>query len=161
MLWSDLFIGISLSEVSHNSVSNQWTWLQAVMNMLVGNFQPIWNWWWGFSTVMFVNTLSWSSNRLIFFGIYEYYLLLCSGICLYMVVGQLDWNFTYSGRIFWQTAIKMYKLVGEERFLLWAVCSIQLQVLPAFFVVCCPVNVMFSCYASNHFKDWSFGTFLW
>ncbi|GAB4860256.1 hypothetical protein Ancab_011737 [Ancistrocladus abbreviatus] len=27
-----------------------------------------------------------------------------------------------------QTAIKMYKLVGEERFLLWAVCSIQLQV---------------------------------
>ncbi|KAL6003064.1 N-alpha-acetyltransferase 25, NatB auxiliary subunit [Asimina triloba] len=28
-----------------------------------------------------------------------------------------------------QTAIKMYKVVGEERFLLWAVCSIQLQVL--------------------------------
>ncbi|KAL9320101.1 hypothetical protein ACSQ67_011940 [Phaseolus vulgaris] len=28
----------------------------------------------------------------------------------------------------WQTAIKMYKLVGEERFLLWAVCSIQLQI---------------------------------
>lgn len=28
----------------------------------------------------------------------------------------------------WQTAIKMYKLAGEERFLLWAVCSIQLQV---------------------------------
>lgn len=28
----------------------------------------------------------------------------------------------------WQTAIRMYKLVGEERFLLWAVCSIQLQV---------------------------------
>ncbi|KAG8494892.1 hypothetical protein CXB51_012353 [Gossypium anomalum] len=27
-----------------------------------------------------------------------------------------------------QTAIKMYKLVGEERFLLWAVCSIQLQI---------------------------------
>ncbi|OVA02810.1 Multicopper oxidase [Macleaya cordata] len=27
-----------------------------------------------------------------------------------------------------QTAIKMYKLGGEERFLLWAVCSIQLQV---------------------------------
>lgn len=27
-----------------------------------------------------------------------------------------------------QTAIKMYKIVGEERFLLWAVCSIQLQV---------------------------------
>ncbi|KAH9309985.1 hypothetical protein KI387_037896, partial [Taxus chinensis] len=27
-----------------------------------------------------------------------------------------------------QTAMKMYKLVGEERFLLWAVCSIQLQV---------------------------------
>ncbi|CAN7032690.1 unnamed protein product [Brassica oleracea var. botrytis] len=27
------------------------------------------------------------------------------------------------------TAIKMYKLAGEERFLLWAVCSIQLQVL--------------------------------
>jgi len=25
----------------------------------------------------------------------------------------------------------MYKLVGEERFLLWAVCSIQLQVLPS------------------------------
>jgi hypothetical protein len=47
----------------------------------------------------------------------------------------------------------MYKLVGEERFLLWAVCSIQLQVLPAFSVVCCPVNVMFSCYARNHFKD--------
>lgn len=33
----------------------------------------------------------------------------------------------------WQTAIKMYKLVGEERFLLWAVCSIQLQVILAFF----------------------------
>ncbi|KAK1283393.1 hypothetical protein QJS10_CPB21g01457 [Acorus calamus] len=28
-----------------------------------------------------------------------------------------------------QTAIKMYKVVSEERFLLWAVCSIQLQVL--------------------------------
>ncbi|KAK8551031.1 hypothetical protein V6N13_119525 [Hibiscus sabdariffa] len=28
-----------------------------------------------------------------------------------------------------QTAIKMYKLGSEERFLLWAVCSIQLQVL--------------------------------
>ncbi|KAJ0979283.1 hypothetical protein J5N97_014757 [Dioscorea zingiberensis] len=28
-----------------------------------------------------------------------------------------------------QTAIKMYKIVGEERFLLWAVCSIQLQVI--------------------------------
>ncbi|GAB2286070.1 N-alpha-acetyltransferase 25, NatB auxiliary subunit [Dionaea muscipula] len=28
-----------------------------------------------------------------------------------------------------QTAIKMYKLIGEERYLLWAVCSIQLQVL--------------------------------
>ncbi|KAB2028652.1 hypothetical protein ES319_D05G111100v1 [Gossypium barbadense] len=28
-----------------------------------------------------------------------------------------------------QVPIKMYKLVGEERFLLWAVCSIQLQVL--------------------------------
>lgn len=27
-----------------------------------------------------------------------------------------------------QTALKMYKTVGEERFLLWAVCSIQLQV---------------------------------
>uniref|UniRef100_A0A0E0HCY7 Phagocyte signaling-impaired protein n=1 Tax=Oryza nivara TaxID=4536 RepID=A0A0E0HCY7_ORYNI len=27
-----------------------------------------------------------------------------------------------------QTAIKMYKTVGEERFLLWAICSIQLQV---------------------------------
>ncbi|KAG9132857.1 hypothetical protein Leryth_014790 [Lithospermum erythrorhizon] len=27
-----------------------------------------------------------------------------------------------------QIAIKMYKLAGEERFLLWAVCSIQLQV---------------------------------
>lgn len=26
-----------------------------------------------------------------------------------------------------QTALKMYKTVGEERFLLWAVCSIQLQ----------------------------------
>jgi N-terminal acetyltransferase B complex non-catalytic subunit len=26
----------------------------------------------------------------------------------------------------------MYKLAGEERFLLWAVCSIQLQVLPSF-----------------------------
>ncbi|KAK4370294.1 hypothetical protein RND71_009769 [Anisodus tanguticus] len=28
-----------------------------------------------------------------------------------------------------QIAVKMYKIVGEERFLLWAVCSIQLQVL--------------------------------
>lgn len=28
-----------------------------------------------------------------------------------------------------QIAIKMYKIVGEERFLLWSVCSIQLQVL--------------------------------
>lgn len=37
----------------------------------------------------------------------------------------------------------MYKLVGEERFLLWAVCSIQLQVLPAFSVVCCPVKLCF------------------
>ena len=32
-----------------------------------------------------------------------------------------------------QTAIKMYKLAGEERFLLWAVCSIQLQVLPSLY----------------------------
>lgn len=30
---------------------------------------------------------------------------------------------------FWQKAIKMYKAVGEERFLMWAVCSIQFQVL--------------------------------
>ncbi|CAN6858721.1 unnamed protein product [Brassica oleracea] len=29
-----------------------------------------------------------------------------------------------------QTPIKMYKLAGEERFLLWAVCSIKLQVWP-------------------------------
>ncbi|GAU27259.1 hypothetical protein TSUD_125400 [Trifolium subterraneum] len=28
-----------------------------------------------------------------------------------------------------QTAIKMYKLAGEEKYLLWSVCSIQLQVL--------------------------------
>lgn len=28
-----------------------------------------------------------------------------------------------------QTAIKMYKIASEERFLLWAVCSVQLQVL--------------------------------
>ncbi|XP_039128468.1 LOW QUALITY PROTEIN: N-terminal acetyltransferase B complex auxiliary subunit NAA25 [Dioscorea cayenensis subsp. rotundata] len=28
-----------------------------------------------------------------------------------------------------QIAIKMYKIVGEERFLLWAVCSIQLQAI--------------------------------
>ncbi|XP_028555594.1 N-terminal acetyltransferase B complex auxiliary subunit NAA25 isoform X2 [Dendrobium catenatum] len=28
-----------------------------------------------------------------------------------------------------QTAIKLYKIVAEERFLLWAICSIQLQVL--------------------------------
>ncbi|KAF3529207.1 hypothetical protein DY000_02037735 [Brassica cretica] len=28
-----------------------------------------------------------------------------------------------------QQPIKMYKLAGEERFLLWAVCSIKLQVL--------------------------------
>lgn len=28
-----------------------------------------------------------------------------------------------------QIAMKMYKIVGEERFLLWAVCSFQLQVL--------------------------------
>jgi N-terminal acetyltransferase B complex non-catalytic subunit len=28
-----------------------------------------------------------------------------------------------------QIAIKMYKIAGEERFLLWSVCSIQLQVL--------------------------------
>lgn len=40
-------------------------------------------------------------------------------------------RFTYFKFISWQTAIKMYKLVGEERFLLWAVCSIQLQVLPS------------------------------
>lgn len=32
-----------------------------------------------------------------------------------------------------QTAMKMHKLFGEERFLLWAVCSIQLQ-------VCCAVG---------------------
>ncbi|KAF3645351.1 hypothetical protein FXO38_19673 [Capsicum annuum] len=30
-----------------------------------------------------------------------------------------------------QIAIKMYKIVGEERFLLWAVCSIQLQTMDA------------------------------
>jgi hypothetical protein len=32
-----------------------------------------------------------------------------------------------------QTAIKMYKLAGEEKYLLWSVCSIQLQVIPACF----------------------------
>ena len=37
--------------------------------------------------------------------------------------------------IFCQTAIKMYKLVGEERFLLWAVCSIQLQVHFLYFLI--------------------------
>lgn len=44
--------------------------------------------------------------------------------------------FEYSDDIFfpctvvgWQKAIKMYKAVGEERFLMWAVCSIQFQVL--------------------------------
>lgn len=41
-----------------------------------------------------------------------------------------------------QTAIKMYKLAGEERFLLWAVCSIQLQVLLA-------VQYYFSCIYFN------------
>lgn len=28
-----------------------------------------------------------------------------------------------------QTAIKLYKIVAEERFLLWVICSIQLQVV--------------------------------
>lgn len=32
-----------------------------------------------------------------------------------------------------QTAIKMYKLAGEEKYLLWSVCSIHLQVLPTCF----------------------------
>ena len=57
-------------------------------------------------------------------------------------MGQSYWNFTYSGLVFWQTAIRMYKLVGEERFLLWAICSIQLQVLPAFSFVCCPIIIL-------------------
>ncbi|CAJ1960492.1 unnamed protein product [Sphenostylis stenocarpa] len=36
-----------------------------------------------------------------------------------------------------QTAIKMYKLAGEERFLLWAVCSIQLQFLEDILLEAC------------------------
>ena len=35
-----------------------------------------------------------------------------------------------------QTALKMYKTVGEERFLLWAVCSIQLQVRHYYSHIC-------------------------
>lgn len=72
------------------------------------------------------------------------YLLLCCGICLRMLMEQLDWNFAYCCLIFWQTAIKMYKLVGEERFLLWAVCSIQLQVLPA--LSCCLLSDNWACF---------------
>lgn len=44
---------------------------------------------------------------------------------------------TYLSFISWQIAIKMYKIVGEERFLLWSVCSIQLQVQPFFSLSVC------------------------
>ncbi|RRT74154.1 hypothetical protein B296_00025373 [Ensete ventricosum] len=42
-----------------------------------------------------------------------------------------------------QIAIKMYKLFSEERFLLWAVCSIELQVFDVFSSLFCPI--CFSC----------------
>lgn len=38
----------------------------------------------------------------------------------------------------------MYKIAGEERFLLWAVCSIQLQVLPSSVLYICVQAVFFS-----------------
>lgn len=47
-----------------------------------------------------------------------------------------------------QTAIKMYKLAGEEKYLLWAVCSIQLQVLPTCFPPLSYAVYVLVCYAS-------------
>lgn len=56
---------------------------------------------------------------------------------LYLCFRKLDCGFFYYVFIcLWQTAIRMYKLVGEERFLLWAVCSIQLQVTPICSALC-------------------------
>lgn len=52
-------------------------------------------------------------------------LCLCVHVCVCVCCFYNFILFLFSD---WQTAIKMYKLVGEERFLLWAVCSIQLQV---------------------------------
>lgn len=73
---------------------------------------------------MFVNTLMSNNNR---FGFLVKVTLACFSLfCEYS--DNIFVPFTVVGP-FWQTAIKMYKAVGEERFLMWAVCSIQLQVL--------------------------------
>jgi hypothetical protein len=45
-----------------------------------------------------------------------------------------------------QTALKMYKTVGEERFLLWAVCSIQLQVRHYDCHICVNYNILIRCF---------------
>lgn len=65
---------------------------------------------------------------LLFFFFFVNLLVGCHFVCGMWTMGP---RFTYFNFNSWQTAIKMYKLVGEERFLLWAVCSIQLQVFPS------------------------------
>lgn len=54
-------------------------------------------------------------------------------ICFFM---HLLANLYFFYPAFLQTAIKMYKIASEERFLLWAVCSIQLQVLNFLLLLC-------------------------
>lgn len=71
---------------------------------------------------MFESIRLWSNNRFVF---------VCVNVCLLYIYICLFLKVTFFLLSNWQTAIKMYKLVGEERFLLWAVCSIQLQVLPS------------------------------
>lgn len=74
---------------------------------------------------MFANTLMSNNNR---FG----FLVKVTLSCFALFCEYCDNFFFVPCTVvgpFWQTAIKMYKAVGEERFLMWAVCSIQLQVL--------------------------------
>ncbi|GFZ01697.1 tetratricopeptide repeat (TPR)-like superfamily protein [Actinidia rufa] len=49
--------------------------------------------------------------------------------CYEYACGKFPNNLELMMGLFQLLSIKMYKVVGEERFLLWAVCSIQLQVL--------------------------------
>ncbi|CAK7351925.1 unnamed protein product [Dovyalis caffra] len=68
------------------------------------------------------------SNLELMMGLFNCYVREYSFVKQQQICGTTRLIFSNYGVIFWQTAIKMYKLVGEERFLLWAVCSIQLQV---------------------------------
>lgn len=73
---------------------------------------------------MFVKAHLWSNNRFFL----SFFWNMHSQITLSASTLHLPANLYFFYPAFLQTAIKMYKIACEERFLLWAVCSIQLQV---------------------------------